>query len=284
MVAQFSTGILAHFSISIYTIKTIRHERTKQQVLSFFEGRPHLHHFATEQDVAEEFYELLSEARELYLQDVMTGGKRYGRYVDDFINSHRYIDCNSAVCRNCHEMNIHIIRGLLLDCTSLVKSLFTAETFSFEECMALKQKYDIAGVWFDSSRIEDSRNAPPLSFGCNFSREQMTGIVACANAYHLFCVSTLRIEDMEALFACKENFCIRVNNIRHVAVLFDALLENTFILPHWQSVLDKGRFLLSKDGTRYVTASSLSSALSAARNNITSANLGIRKAVSRLKI
>lgn len=89
----------------------------------------------------------------------------------------------------------------------------------------------------------------------------MTGIVACANAYHLFCVSTLRIEDMEALFACKENFCIRVNNIRHVAVLFDALLENTFILPHWQSVLDKGRFLLSKDGTRYVTASSLSSAL-----------------------
>mgnify|MGYP000798036644 FL=1 len=108
----------------------------------------------------------------------MTGGKRYGRYVDDFINSHRYIDCNSAVCRNCHEMNIHIIRGLLLDCTSLVKSLFTAETFSFEECMALKQKYDIAGVWFDSSRIEDSRNAPPLSFGCNFSREQMTGIVA----------------------------------------------------------------------------------------------------------
>ena len=212
---------------------------------------------------------MLSEARELYLQDVMADGKRYGRYVDDFINSHRYIDCNSAVCRNCHEMNIHIIRGLLLDCTSLVKSLFTAETFSFEECMALKQKYDIAGVWFDSSRTEDSRNAPPLSFGCNFSREQMTGIVACANAYHLFCVSTLRIEDMEALFACKENFCIRVNNIRHVAVL---------------SVLDKGRFLLSKDGTRYVTASSLSSALSAARNNITSANLGIRKAISRLKI
>ena len=26
---------------------------------SLFEGRPHLHHFATEQDVAEEFYELL---------------------------------------------------------------------------------------------------------------------------------------------------------------------------------------------------------------------------------
>lgn len=213
----------------------------------------------------------------------MVGGKRYDRYVDDFVNSHRYIDCNDAVCRNCHEMNIHIVKGLLHDCASLVKKLFTADTFSFEECMAVKQKYDFAGAWSDPSRIEDSRNDPPLSLGCNFSREQMTGIVACANAYHLFCVSTLRIEDMNALFSCKAGFCIRVNNIRHVAVLFDELLENNLILPHWQSVLDKGRFLLSKDGARHVSASSLSSALSAARNNTTSANLGIRKAVSRLK-
>lgn len=226
---------------------------------------------------------MLSEARELYLQDVMVGGKRYGRYVDDFINSHRYIDCNSAVCRNCHEMNIHIVKGLLLDCTSLIRNLFTADRFSFETCMAVKRKYDLAGEWSGPSRMEDSRNDPPLSFGCNLSSEQMTGIVACANAYHLFCVSMLRSEDMEALFACKEGFCIHVNNIRHVAVLFDALLENKLIQPHWQSVLDRGRFLLTKDSARHVTASSLSSALSAARNNMTSANLGIRKAVSRLK-
>lgn len=51
-------------------------------------------------------FELLLEARELYLQDVILNGKRYDRYVDDFINSHRYINCNSAICRNCHEMNI----------------------------------------------------------------------------------------------------------------------------------------------------------------------------------
>lgn len=58
-------------------------------------------------------FELLLEARELYLQDVILNGKRYDRYVDDFINSHRYINCNSAICRNCHEMNIHIVKGLL---------------------------------------------------------------------------------------------------------------------------------------------------------------------------
>ena len=59
-----------------------------------------------------------------------------------FVNSHRYINCNDAVCRNCHEMNIHIVKGLLHDCAGLVKKFFTADTFTFENCMRLKWKYD----------------------------------------------------------------------------------------------------------------------------------------------
>ena len=110
----------------------------------------------------------------------------------------------------------------------------------------------------------------------------MAGIVSCANTYHLFCIP-VRIEDMEALFACKEGFYLRVNTVRYVAILFDALLENTFIQSHWQSVLNRGRFLRSKDDTRFVSASILSSALSAARNNMTSVAYGIRKAIGRLK-
>ena len=51
-------------------------------VFSFFEGKQHLTHFATEQDVADEFIALLSEARDFYLQDVIVNGKRYDRYVD----------------------------------------------------------------------------------------------------------------------------------------------------------------------------------------------------------
>lgn len=110
--------------------------------LLFFEEKQHLTHFATEQDVAEELFELLLEARELYLQDVILNGKRYDRYVDDFINSHRYINCNSAICRNCHEMNIHIVKGLLNECAHLIQPLFEASDFSFEKCMELQRKYD----------------------------------------------------------------------------------------------------------------------------------------------
>ena len=61
----------------------------------------------TEQDAAQELYALLAEGRTLYLRDVVTGGKQYHRYAEDFVNNHRYIDCDRAACRNCHEMNIH---------------------------------------------------------------------------------------------------------------------------------------------------------------------------------
>ena len=183
-------------------------------------------------------------------------------------------------------MNIHIVKGLLTECAHLVEPFFTAGSFSPEESRELIRMYDRSEPEplpvTDGLRTEEPTGVPPLSFGCNFSREQMAGIVSCANTYHLFSVS-VRSEDMEALFTCKEGFRIRVNNNRHVAVLFDALLENTLIQPYWQSVLDKGHFLLSKDGKRYVTASSLSTALSAARIHMTSISYGIRKAIKKLK-
>ena len=206
--------------------------------------------------------------------------------MDDFINSHRYINCDSAVCRNCHEMNIHIVKGLLTECAHLIQPLFTASDFSFEECVELRRQYDRSEPLPTPivHRVAKVTDPPPLSFDCNFTQEQMTGIVSCANTYHLFCVSMLCVEDMEALFSCKEGFHIRVNNLRHVVILFDALLENSFIQSRWQSVLDKGRFLQSKDGSRFISASNLSSALSAVRKNMTSVAYGIKRVIKELKL
>lgn len=124
---------------------------------------------------------------------------------------------------------------------------------------------------------------PPPSLGCNITAEQMACITACADTYHLFCVSTLTIKDMQNLLYCEQGFCIQVNNIRLLAILFDALLENRFIQLNWQSILSKGHFLRSKDGKRFVSASSLSSALSAAKNNMTSAAYNIRETIERLR-
>lgn len=251
--------------------------------LSFFGGNEHLH-IVAEQDVAKELFALFAEARTIYLRDVVAGNKRYSRYVEDFVNSHRYIGCDRAVCRNFHEMNIHIVKGVLNDCAHLIEHLFTSADFSFEKCMELKRTYDISVPPRPVARRYDGLpEALPLSFGCNFTLKQMIGITACADAYHLFCVSPICIEDMEALFSCKEGFHLRVNNIRHVAILFDALLEHSFIRANWQAVLSKGRFLQTKNGEGFVSASSLSSALSAMRNNMTSAAYGIRRTIDELK-
>lgn len=174
--------------------------------LSLFGGKKHLHHFVAEQDVAKELFALLVEAKTMYLRDVVTGNKQYYRYVEDFVNSHRYIDCDHAVCRNCHEMNIHIVKGLLNDCSHLIRAFFTEADFSFEKCMELKRTYDTFVP--PSQSVTCCKDGPtriyPLSFGCNLTRKQMIGITACANAYHLFCVSTLHVEDMEALWRLEE--------------------------------------------------------------------------------
>lgn len=244
----------------------------------------HHRHITAEQDVRNELFVLLASARETYLRDVIDSGKLYRRFVDDFINSHRYIDCDNVVCRNCHEMIIHVVRSILYDYQDYVRQIFSAGAFSLEDCMEMKRMYDTSEINSPAFAYDADpmATATSLSFEYNFSKEQMAGIVSCANTYHLFYVPTVRMEDMEVLFACKEGFRIRVNNIRHVAVLFDALHERSYIQEHWQSVLERGRFLVSKDGKRFVTASSLSTALSAARIRPTSVVYAIRTMIGQL--
>lgn len=229
-------------------------------------------------------FALLASAREAYLRNVVDSGKLYRRFVDDFINGHRYIDCDNVVCRNCHEMIIHVVRSILYDYQDYVRQIFSAGAFSLEDSMELKRMYDTSEINSPAFAYDADpmATAASLSFECNFSKEQMAGIVSCANTYHLFCVPTVRMEDMETLFACEEGFRIQVNNIRHVAVLFDTLLGRSCIQAHWQSILERGRFLVSKDGKRFVTASSLSTALSAARIRPTSVVYAIRTMIGRL--
>lgn len=72
----------------------------------------------------------------------------YARYPKSVANGvNRYINCERTVCKNCHEMNLLIVKGLLTDCKNLVKQFFESETFSFEDSMRLKKMYDICFVY-----------------------------------------------------------------------------------------------------------------------------------------
>ena len=139
-------------------------------------------------------------------------------------------------------MNIHIVKGLLTDCPlPYPTAFFPPPSLSFEECMELKRKYDTFGTWHLPIVIRQSFHFFLLT--AVLSRKlQLAGIVSCANTYHLFC-SPVTIDDMESLSSpCKIGFCLRVNSVRRVAILFDALLENSFIQPYWQSVPRKRAF------------------------------------------
>ena len=128
--------------------------------------------------MANELFALLTEAKTVYLHDVVSGGKQYHRYVDDFVNGHRYIDCDHAACRNCHEMNIYIVKGLLTECASSVQPCFAAPDFTFNECMKLKRMYDTSESLSPLGPPRINRPAAlSLSFGCNFTPEQMKSIV-----------------------------------------------------------------------------------------------------------
>ena len=218
------------------------------------------------------------------MRDVAANGKVYRRFAEDFVNSHRYIGCDRTTCKNCHEMNIHIVKGLLNDCPALVKSFFEASSFTFEAFAELKRLYDTVDCPapdIPSSTAYTSRT--PLSFGCDFSKIQLEGIAACANRFCLFCKEEITADDMAALFSCQPDFHIRVYNIRRVAILFDALHERGFIRWNWQTVLAKGQLLLKKDGRKFLGTSSLSVAVSDTRGSDDPVAFGIRRAVAGLK-
>ncbi len=253
--------------------------------LSLFGRNQHRRHVVSAADVAEEFFTLLSAAREDYLYEVVQCGKQYNRYVDDFVNSHRFVACRKTVCRNCHEMNIHIVKVILTDYATQAKQVFNSGLLTLETAMSLKKMYDSCESVPvpENSPGKQTKNPDTLSFGCTFTKEQLTAIAECAETYGLFHHSPVTYEDMESLFSCKDGFSIRVNNIRNIAVLFDSLLENKFIIKNWQHVLEAKHLLLSKDGKKFVSSSNISSGLSAERRNMTSTAFAIQKAISRIK-
>ena len=122
-----------------------------------------MHHrrITAEQDVWNGLFALLASAREAYLRNVVDSGKLYRRFVDDFINSHRYIDCDNVVCRNCHEMIIHIVRGILHDYQDCVREKFATESFSLDDCMELKRMYDTSEI-----------NSPAFAYDAIFRRNR----------------------------------------------------------------------------------------------------------------
>lgn len=223
-------------------------------------------------------------ARDLYSEEVSTGQKTYARFADDFFHSVQFISCEGVPFKNLHNRNVHIVRGILLH-EEQARSFLFAATFTHVDFLGLMEWYNHLGG--NPPTSVPCENVPPnstgqLSLHCCLTQEQMVCIVKIANANHLFCVKEVTLTMMENLFSCKEGFRITVNNIARTATLFDALLDKELIARNWQKTMEQGRFLISKNTGKPLSATALSSALCAARRSMTSVHTMIRRIIKQM--
>ena len=235
-------------------------------VISLFEKWQTTHeHFWNETDALHELWVILLSARYSYRKEVLNGGKKHHRFVEDFACSHRHVNCDKARCKNVHEKNHNIARRILTERGDLAQHLFNCENFTLEDCIKMKHVFDTTDApppnTASSTNTEVSETKSPLSFGYHLSLKQMVRIADCANTNHLFCVS-VTTEDIRALTECRIGYRVTMENIRNVAILFDTLLENGMIGWNWKSAMANGGHLLSKKTGKPISATTLSSALS----------------------
>ena len=124
--------------------------------------------------------------------------------------------------------------------------------------------------------LASSVMSPPLSFGCNLTDEQMVRISCIASTNHLFCVSEGETMDLKPLLCCEECKPMVVPNIRLVAQFFDVLAEYQKVAWDWKNTMDRGGYLVSKNGVP-ITANTLASALSAIKTHETAKSKKIKK-------
>lgn len=201
------------------------------------------------------------------------------RFFEMFCDSHHFIDCTKACCRNAHRMNMGIVRNLCTRVNKLLDEYLYKDSFTKKDFSELLHRY----------QTTETGHKPKISFpitlGGNLTEKQIASLSEIARAYQLFVLPEgMNINTaVTALMQCKHGFTVRVRNIRNAAVFFDELLEHDLVCYNWQSVIENGHFLLSPKSGLPITASTFSSALSRTRTSRTALQSGIRKAIRNMQ-
>lgn len=82
---------------------------------------------------AENIIALVKDAQTSYLEEVEKGKKVYGRYVKDFLNSHRYSGSWDVRVMNEHRKNMGMVEDLLETRPDLVEKYFLKEDMTEED-------------------------------------------------------------------------------------------------------------------------------------------------------
>lgn len=236
-------------------------------------------HVRCDEDIYDELFGLLSSMRKLYVEKVMNGGMKQDRFIDLFCDSHHSIGCKQPCCNNAHRMNMGIVRNLYTQEKDMLDRYLYKDSFTKEDFHELIHQH------LTTSTGSQSQRATSMSFGGKFTDHQLDYLAKIAQENHLFKLSndTEARAAMDDLLNCKAGFTVEVRNLRNVVVFFDELLTNNLVCYNWQSMIEKGRFLISPKNNKRVAASDLSSALYKARISSSVAKHSIRDGIKQMK-
>ncbi len=260
-----------------------------------------------------ELWAMLTSARVIYKEEGVPDKKRLDRFLADFKALHGAVNCDKACCRNFHARNLGIACAIL-ERRDLREKLMALEYFGMDDCKEIVALLntteapppvvtsDVSGQpksWVTKDNgtplvvscgadappptlegLNDRVMSPPLSFGCNLTDEQMVRISCIASTNHLFCVYGDGTVELKPMLRCEKCSPMMVRNTRLVARLFDVLAAHKKVGWDWKKVMERGGYLVSKNGVT-ITANTLASALSAIKTNETAASKKIESEVEK---
>lgn len=221
-------------------------------------------------------------AHTLYRSEVLSSGKLYHRYTDDFLNSHTFPLSFDPISMNEHQKNLGILEELLENRRDLVEKYFNKPVFTHDIFMAIQHELDTTevGKLTSNQPIISTTTYPLKSFESCLSFCQVGLLAELINENHIF---TLEItsDEAEAMLCCRIEQPLVINKQSKLVYLFDLLSYEKLICFSWQKVMESSGIFLTSS-FEPVKSGVLSSSLTKVRNSDRSDYIRIRNKVEEI--
>lgn len=222
----------------------------------------------------------------MYKSEVVTGGKLYKLFAEDFLNSHHHTDRRDAAGLNEHRKNLGILKGILFTRKDLLvqfSEVGTPDDATLKDLLHLYYTTEAPpGQEAGAAVSIPSKQNHSLSLGCCLDNDQLSLITDCANEARVF-VEVLDASILRSLLDGKLLVPLRSRNNRMLAYLFDQLCRHGLILPRWQNLLEQAGSILGPKGNKPLRHEQFSNALTHAKNTPNSMQKKIRECIQKVQ-
>ncbi len=204
---------------------------------------------------------LVSEAREVYIYEVVTHGKTYFRYINDLLSFINFHDSADAFSKNWHARNVQVLAVLLRKHKAFVKYYFNQDKFSDETVREMLVRFNRGEVSVPQEGTDQSpstslntadQNSEGASSRHYIPSATVSLIVHCANEAKLF-LGNVTPEHFAAYHAGTLQHPLQAKSNVEVVEFFSYLDDRGLVLHTWQHIIDREKLIISASGHRPLT-------------------------------